>query len=112
VIDEATWGRLARLEETSGKGLRRELAELFVESLAGHRSRLVVALDSGSADEIAAVAHGVKGSAGNLGGRRAQNAAEALETTARRQGADACPDLAARLFDELDRLEAALRGRM
>ena len=112
-MDRNTWNRLGRLEATSGPGLRRELVELFLDTVERHRARLRGPLDADGGEDLARIAHTIKGSAGNLGGSRAQLAAAALEKAARQGGPpEALAGLTEDLLHELDILEQGLRERI
>jgi HPt (histidine-containing phosphotransfer) domain-containing protein len=80
------------------------MLRLFAETEQGSAVRLHTALARNRLDEVQALAHGLKGVAGNIGARRIQYLAEAIDHPIK-QG---LPDAARLVRDPLDELTEAL----
>jgi HPt (histidine-containing phosphotransfer) domain-containing protein len=70
----------------------RELLELFLELASADIVRLKEAIQSGSAVQIARIAHTLNGAAGNLGLQKIHEAAKRIETTANLNSLNAVTD--------------------
>jgi HPt (histidine-containing phosphotransfer) domain-containing protein len=107
VVDDGALERLVRL---GGPTLLREMIELYLT----HGSERIAALDAGlAADDARAVqraVHSLKSSAGNLGARRLQHTAEAVEAAATGGVIDA--ELTDRLKREYQESATRLRAAM
>ena len=60
-----------------------EMADYFQKDSTAHLKRIRIALQGRDTEELETVAHSLKGSAGNLGGLRAVQAARAVESLAK-----------------------------
>jgi HPt (histidine-containing phosphotransfer) domain-containing protein len=84
--------RLDGDEELAG-----EILALFIEDAPLQLSELDSALTAHSLEQVARVAHTIKGAAANIGGLRVEQAARALEAAARAGSEHAVGELAADL---------------
>lgn len=105
----------ARLLEMTGPDLERDDAEFFVEILRsfadrshGRLDELVAAVARGDVETAGQLAHGLRGSAGNLGGDAFAQLLEAVEAGCRAGRLPPADDFGA-LAEELVPLQAALR---
>jgi HPt (histidine-containing phosphotransfer) domain-containing protein len=81
-LDPEIWGRLATLDGGHGE-LRRELVTLFSRTARESLGRIHAAFEAGDLEALGKAAHGLKGSAANLGGARLSVACAAVEERAR-----------------------------
>lgn len=82
VLDPAVLKQLQTLDG-GGKGLLKEMAQLFREDIGGRLDALEAALAAGNTEGLAQEAHAIKGAAGAVGARRLQNYAQEIERGAR-----------------------------
>lgn len=112
VLDQAAVDRLRRL---GGQEFLVEMIDLFLDNGPRRLVTLRDGLDAGEAREVQRAAHSLKSTAGNLGGRAVQAAAQEIETVAADGVLETVPELLAELkarFNELrERLEQE-RGRV
>jgi HPt (histidine-containing phosphotransfer) domain-containing protein len=85
-VDPVVLDSLRRLGERSGRDVFGELSRLFLTTAAAHVATAVQLLAADDFDELAKVAHGLKGSSSVIGGRRVAAAASALEAAALGRG--------------------------
>ena len=105
--------QLAALREF-GDGELGTLIALFLQDSAARIDRLAQALERADGAEVAGIAHGLKGSAGTLGGRVLAGICARLETLAAEGALDQAAALLAAVREEFGRvrteLEAAVPG--
>ena len=82
VLDPAVLKQLVALDG-GGKGLLKEMAQLFREDIGGRLDAIHAALEAGNIEGIAQEAHAIKGAAGAVGARRLQSQAQEIERGAR-----------------------------
>ncbi|HTL97286.1 MAG TPA: Hpt domain-containing protein [Holophagaceae bacterium] len=82
VLDPAVLKQLVVLDG-GGKGLLKEMAQLFREDIGGRLEAIEAALAAGNSEGIAQEAHAIKGAAGAVGARRLQALAHEIERGAR-----------------------------
>ncbi|HET6329502.1 MAG TPA: Hpt domain-containing protein [Holophagaceae bacterium] len=82
VLDPAVLKQLVALDG-GGKGLLKEMAQLFREDIGGRLVAIEAALAAGNPEGIAQEAHAIKGAAGAVGARRLQNLTQEIERGAR-----------------------------
>ena len=82
VLDAAVVKQLVVLDG-GGKGLLKEMAQLFREDIGGRLDAIQAALAAGNSEGIAQEAHAIKGAAGAVGARRLQALAQEIERGAR-----------------------------
>lgn len=82
VLDPAVLKQLVALDG-GGKGLLKEMAQLFREDISGRLVAIEAALAAGNLEGIAQEAHAIKGAAGAVGARRLQNFTQEIERGAR-----------------------------
>jgi HPt (histidine-containing phosphotransfer) domain-containing protein len=104
LVEAALRTRLARLRQLGGPRLVGALIDLFVGGVSERLAAARVAAAAGDRAGVAAVAHALKASAGNLGADAVRRTAEALEHAAG-EPAEALPPL----LDTLD--QACARAR-
>jgi len=106
----ATWG-LKLQNGHPGTYLR--LLRLFVDDHVHDMARLLDYVSAGSPDEASALAHTLKGSAGNLGATTVQNMASELETAIKeRRAPPQIEQLAALLNSEMQQLTARISAAL
>jgi CheY-like chemotaxis protein len=88
--------------------LLHELADVFLADCPRMWRNLGEALGKGDARQVARAAHALKGSVATFGARAAHGLAEQLERKGREGDLTQAADIAARLDDELQRLQSAL----
>jgi len=98
-LDPSRLDSLRRLGELSGKPLLREIVESFLAEAPRRLARLKQALARGDADDLAFVAHSLKGSSGQIGAQRVA----ALSFELERKGSSADLTAAGVLLAELER---------
>lgn len=105
----AVFDREAVLDLVDGeRELLEDLADMFREDLPRNVERVENAISVGDTRIIHDVAHQLKSSVGNLGGRAAQNAVQQLEQTARDGQLENSRELFSECRLELDRFCQAL----
>lgn len=91
VLDSAVLKQLMVLDG-GGKGLLKEMAQLFREDIGGRLEALDAALAAGNTEGLAQEAHAIKGAAGAVGARRLQNLANELERASRSGSLGSAPE--------------------
>ena len=86
-----------------------ELVEMFLADLPQHLGNIRGGLSAGNPDQVQKVAHRLKTSVGNLGGRRAQPCVIELEQLARSGTLNGADPLFAQCERELQTFEQTLR---
>ncbi len=103
--------REAALERVAGDAdLYDELVDVFFEECPKWRAEIDAAIAARDAARLRRAAHTVKGAADHCGGRRAHDAALALEATGKDGQIDAARSAATTLSRELARLTEALKS--
>lgn len=95
------WSRLARLSE-GDRDFERELIGAFLNDSARRCRDLGVLLDGEDGEAVRVTAHGLKGSAGNVGAVRMMEAARLLETSSEAVVTPAMRTLGGILFGAYD----------
>jgi HPt (histidine-containing phosphotransfer) domain-containing protein len=103
---------LARLEEafeddTAGIA---ELLELALETGAKHEAALSAGIAADDADVVRKAAHGIKGSAGNIGAMAVMHLASELEQRARAGNLEGAPERIAAIHAGYERVADAVRA--
>ncbi|HHN73889.1 MAG TPA: Hpt domain-containing protein [Acidobacteria bacterium] len=88
----------------------KELLEIFLDDVPGRMEQLRSAIAAGQADEVASVAHSIKGAAANLSALAIRDTALNIETQARNENLSDAPALAGTLEVEIGRLTEFLRS--
>ncbi|MBL8619554.1 MAG: Hpt domain-containing protein [Deltaproteobacteria bacterium] len=79
-LDREATGYLAELEQTLGKtGLFDRLLGIFITDLVANEGVLQAALASGEREQLARIAHTIKGAAATIGARQIERVAQTLE---------------------------------
>jgi HPt (histidine-containing phosphotransfer) domain-containing protein len=107
VLDRTALDRLLRL---GGQPLLQQMIELYLTHAPERLDALEQGLQAGDPGQVERAAHTLKSSAGNLGARRLQHSAEAVEALAARGVVDA--ELAARLREDHEASTGALRSAL
>jgi len=102
---------LRDLEEGS-PGLLEELVEMFLQDTPPRIEALGVAVEEGDAHSVERIAHSIKGSSGNMGGRRMSEVSERLQAIGASADLEQAPELLASLREEFDRMREALRAEL
>ncbi len=105
ILDAAVLKQLVMLDG-GGKGLLKEMAQLFREDIGGRMEALDAALTAGNTNGLAQEAHAIKGAAGAVGARRLQKLADDLERASRSGSLGSAPERVASMKPAFD--EAAL----
>lgn len=92
------------------EALARNMAAAFLRELEAQLLLLAGAHEAGDREQVVLLAHRFKGNLGLLRADRARHAAEALERSAARSGADALGPRVDRLAEELRELSSALKA--
>jgi two-component system, sensor histidine kinase and response regulator len=103
------WGE-ARARVEGDEGLLRELAQMFLDTCEGQLAEIRGAIDSGDAETLRRVSHGLKGAVGTFGARPAYQAAAHLEAVAKGQDLGEAPEAYGALAREVERLKPLLAG--
>ena len=103
-LDQA---KLGELREVLGEDFP-DLVQTFLNGTANYLERLRTAAGEGDIDAIARVAHGLKGSSGNIGAMSLSSLCDELVTSARRGDLENAPDWVARIEAEYAQARAAL----
>ena len=109
VLDPAVLKQLLALDG-GGKGLLKEMAQLFREDIGGRLVALDAALVSGNAEGLAQEAHAIKGAAGAVGARRLQHLATELERASRTGSLGSAPERVAAMRPAFEEAASALDG--
>lgn len=107
VLDPAVLKQLLALDG-GGKGLLKEMAQLFREDIGGRLVALDAALISGNTDGLSQEAHAIKGAAGAVGARRLQNLANELERAGRSGSLSIAPERVSALKPAFEEAATAL----
>jgi two-component system, sensor histidine kinase and response regulator len=102
-------GVLASLRGYRDAGLLKDLAGLFLRSVPGRLAGLRAACADGDRDEVAKLAHALKGNSGNVGALEMARLCSRLETACR-DDPESLGGLIQKLEAESERVTAALRG--
>ena len=105
-LDRAVLEGLRELEE-DGEGVG-DLVDTFLDQAGTRIEELRSAVAAGDGDEVARVAHSLKGSSANLGARGMADMSAELEAMARGEGLAGAPELMAQLVAEFARVQVAL----
>lgn len=108
-LDAPVFDREAVLEMVDGEV---ELVQIFLEDLPTQLESLRASRANADADAVQKVGHGLKGSIGNLGGRRAQCTISDLEQQARRGHLDDTDQLFDQCEVELQAFQIELNNFM
>lgn len=109
VLDPAVLKQLLALDG-GGKGLLKEMAQLFREDIGGRLTGIESALAAGNMEGIAQEAHAIKGAAGAVGARRLQAQAQEIERGARAGAFGGAADRIADLRPAFEEAAVALDG--
>jgi len=110
-LDPEVISGLRDLEEGS-PGLLEELVEMFLEDAPPRIEALGVAVEEGDAHSVERISHSLKGSSGNMGGRRMSEVSEKLQIAGASADLEQAPDLLSSLREEFDRMREALRAEI
>ena len=110
-LDPEVISGLRDLEEGS-PGLLEELVEMFLQDTPPRIEALGVAVEEGDAHSVERIAHSIKGSSGNMGGRRMSEVSERLQAIGASADLEQAPELLASLREEFDRMREALRAEL
>ncbi|MGI8911594.1 MAG: response regulator [Rubrobacteraceae bacterium] len=110
-LDPEVISGLRDLEEGS-PGLLEELVEMFLEDAPPRIEVLGVAVEEGDAHSVERISHSLKGSSGNMGGRRMSEVSEKLQIAGASADLEQAPDLLSSLREEFDRMREALRAEI
>jgi HPt (histidine-containing phosphotransfer) domain-containing protein len=98
------------LERLGGdEQLLRQVLEVFASDAPVQLEALLGAVDEADQEVVWRRAHGIKGAAANVGAIALKRAAFELEAAARAGNLDQLPRLAARVGQEIDRLQAVIK---
>lgn len=109
VLDPAVLKQLVMLDG-GGKGLLKEMAQLFREDIGGRLEALAAALSTGNTDGLAQEAHAIKGAAGAVGARRLQKLADDLERASRSGSLGSAPERVGAMGPAFEEAARALDG--
>jgi HPt (histidine-containing phosphotransfer) domain-containing protein len=101
---------MERLTRLGGTKLVRQLIELYLAHGPERVRAIEAGVETGDAKQVERAAHSLKSSAGNLGARRLQHTAEAVEAAA--AGGLIDDDLTARIVQEYEESAVLLRSAM
>jgi signal transduction histidine kinase/DNA-binding response OmpR family regulator len=110
-LDPARLDSLRRLGELAGKPLLREIVGSFLAETPRRVARMREALDRTDAEDLAFVAHSLKGSSGQIGALRVAALSFELEKQGKSADLAAAPALLAELERELRRVAPLLEER-
>jgi signal transduction histidine kinase/CheY-like chemotaxis protein/HPt (histidine-containing phosphotransfer) domain-containing protein len=110
-LDPARLDSLRRLGELAGKPLLREIVGSFLAETPRRVARMREALDRTDAEDLAFVAHSLKGSSGQIGALRVAALSFELEKQGKSADLAAAPALLAELERELSRVAPLLEER-
>jgi CheY-like chemotaxis protein len=108
-LDSKVLDKLRKLEART-PNLMRSLASLFCQDTPPRLEQLRAALGRGDAAGLAALAHGLRGSAANLGARRMVTICEDIEAQSSSPTLDGIPEAVSELELEFGRVQDALRA--
>jgi signal transduction histidine kinase/ligand-binding sensor domain-containing protein/CheY-like chemotaxis protein/HPt (histidine-containing phosphotransfer) domain-containing protein len=108
VLDPGRLASLRRLGELTGQPLVREVVDGFLKETPGRLERMRRALVSGDAEELAFIAHSLKGSSGQLGALRVAALSGELEGRGRNDELDGASGLLAEIEQEAARVALLL----
>ena len=103
---------LALLRRVGGQALVVEMVELFLADLPTRLGRVREALDAGDPGAVAAAAHSLRSSCGNLGAERSRELCERIELAAVQTRLDLAAPSVAELEAALAEEAEALRGEL
>ncbi len=109
LLEPETLDRLRALGARRGRNLLAEMAVIFLREGPARLERLEAALARGDAQELAFVAHSLKGSSDTLGARKLAAACQSLETMAREGDLFAASPLVALVVAAYREVERELR---
>ena len=109
VLDPAVLNQLLALDG-GGKGLLKEMAQLFREDIGTRLEAIEAALAAGNLEGIAQEAHAIKGAAGAVGARRLQNFTQEIERGAREGAFGGAAERVASLRPAFEEAALALDG--
>ena len=107
-VDPAVIADLRQLSDSTGGDLLRSLVGQFATNTAEGLATMRNVVIAGEMGQVAAVAHGIKGSSGNVGARTMAEMCAALESAAKEGNAARASDLLDALEREFERVRAAL----
>ena len=108
VLDEAIFASIRALSERVGPGIDNSIVQLFLrdaEMRIGELKRLLILLDTPG---IAACAHSLRGSAGNVGARQVMRVSGEIDKLAQQNSVEPLKPLIARLEGEFERAKRAM----
>lgn len=110
ILDSSTMKQLLDLDDGE-LGLIQEMCQLFIEDMPPRILAMEAAIRAGQGEEMADVAHAVKGAASTMGVPGVRNVALALETLGRTgTGTEPADILLARMKVEYERAHGALQA--
>lgn len=109
ILDPAVLKQLLALDG-GGKGLLKEMAQLFREDIGGRLDAIEAALAAGNLEGVGQEAHAIKGAAGAVGARRLQAQAQEIERGARAGALGAAAEQIADLRPAFEEAAVALDG--
>jgi len=102
--------RAALLDRLDGDAeLLEQILQVFIADCASRLTAVDAALAAGSAQDLAAAAHAIKGAALNMSAHRLADVASALETAGHRGELSDAPVLVASLHHEAEQLQVHLK---
>jgi signal transduction histidine kinase/ligand-binding sensor domain-containing protein/CheY-like chemotaxis protein/HPt (histidine-containing phosphotransfer) domain-containing protein len=104
VLDPGRLASLRRLGELTGQPLVRDVVDGFLKETPGRLARMRGALVRGDAEELAFIAHSLKGSSGQLGALRVAALSGELEGRGKNEDLDGAPGLLAEIEREAARV--------
>jgi signal transduction histidine kinase/DNA-binding NarL/FixJ family response regulator/HPt (histidine-containing phosphotransfer) domain-containing protein len=111
LLDPARLDDLVRLETITGKPLVRGIVDTFLTETPQRLERMREALGRADAEELAFVAHSLKGSSSQIGALRLTTLSAELEMASRQGHLEAAPALLSALDHELGRVAPLLEER-
>ena len=111
-LDPSRLASLQRLAEMTGQPLVREIVDSFLRETPRRLEQMGRALQRGDAEEIAFVAHSLKGSSGQLGALRVAALSAELESRGRNEQLDGASGLLAEIGEETTRVALLLENQM
>jgi signal transduction histidine kinase/ligand-binding sensor domain-containing protein/CheY-like chemotaxis protein/HPt (histidine-containing phosphotransfer) domain-containing protein len=111
VLDPGRLASLRRLGELTGRPLAREVVDGFVKETPLRLERLRSALVRGDAEELAFIAHSLKGISGQLGALRVAALSGELEGRGRNEDLDGASGLLAEIENEAARVVLMLESQ-
>ena len=109
-LDPARLASLRRLAELTGRPLAQEVVESFLRETPRRVDQMRRAVGRGDAEDLAFVAHSLKGSSGQLGALRVAALSEELEKRGRNEDLDGASGLLAEIEEEAARVSLLLES--